>query len=156
LKRKLKNTTDLFDVVSIVSTTIVALVLIVLFKVKAGILGIGLGAIAVVTLIYWLKEAKKLLREEEDYRRVKRTIETKEAEWFYDLTDDGDSMTLTAEVPGPAEQVNVRLHDGILEIRVGTKFTRRVQVSQRVTIQDRSYINGVLRVRLKKLNSQVP
>lgn len=155
-RKNTKDTLDILDILSIISITLVALILIVLFKVKAGILGIFLGAIAVATLIYWLKEAKKIFREEEAYRRVKRTIDKKEreAEWFYDLTDDGENMTLTAEVPGPAEEVNVRLHEGALEIRGGTGFTRRVPVSKEVRVQDTSYINGVLRVRLQKLRRQ--
>lgn len=154
-RKNTKDTLDILDILSIISIAIVALLLIVLFKVKAGILGIFLGAIAVATLIYWLKEIKKIFREEEAYLKVKGAKEKKgESEWFYDLTDDGESMKLTAEVPGPAEEVNVRLHEGALEIRSGTGFTRSVQVSKGVRVQDWSYINGVLRVRLQKLRRQ--
>ncbi len=155
-RKNAKDTLDMLDILSIISITIVASLLIVLFKVKAGILGIGLGAIAVATLIYWVKEAKKIFREEEAYLKVKRTIDKKEGEakWFYDLIDYGESMKLTAEVPGPAEEVNVRLHEGTLEIRGGRDFTRSVQVSKGVRVQDWSHSNGVLHVRLQKLRRQ--
>ena len=152
-KRNTKDTLDILDVLSIISITIVALVLIVLFKVKAGVLGIVLGVIAVAALIYWLKEAKQIFREEEAYLSVKKKLdrEKDEVEWFYDLTDDGESMIFTAEVPGPVEEVNVRLGESILEIKGGGDFTHSVSVPKEVQVQEWSFKNGVLRVRLQKL-----
>ena len=146
VKRKRKNPEDPLNVLSIISIAVVALLLILLFKVKGGILGIVLGAVAVATLIYWLKEMKKILREEKAYP-------TDEVEWFYDLIDDGEGVTLIAEVPGPAKEVKVRLRKGLLEIRGGGNFKRRVQVPKEAKLQDKSYINGVLHVRLQKLKA---
>ena len=144
MKRKRKNSEEPLNILSIISIAVVALLLILLFKVKGGILGMVLGAVAVATLIYWLKEIKKIFREEKAYP-------TGEVEWFYDLIDDGEGVTLIAKVPGPAEEVKVRLHKGVLEIRGGGNFERRVQVPKEVELQDKSYINGVLHVRLQKL-----
>ena len=150
---KRKNIKDFSDILSIVSITIVAILLILLFKIKAGILGIVLGAITVATLFYWLKEIKKIWRDEKDYRSVKKALEKKkgETEWLYDLTDDEENITLTAEVPGPTEEVKVRLHKNVLEIRGGNNFIQKVKISKEVELQDRSYINGVLCVKLQKL-----
>ncbi|MDH5703877.1 MAG: hypothetical protein OEY99_06650 [Aigarchaeota archaeon] len=144
MKRKRKNPEDPLDILSIIGITVVALLLILLFKVKGGILGIVLGAVAVATLFYWLKEIRKVFREEKAYP-------TGEAEWLYDLIDDGEGVSLVAKVPGPAEEVEVRLHKGVLEIRGGGNFKRRVHVPKEVELQDRSYINGVLHVSLQKL-----
>ena len=136
MKRKRKNPEETLNILSIISITVVALLLILLFKVKGGILGMVLGAIAVAALIYWLKEIKKIWGE---------------VEWFYDLFDDGEGVTLIAKVPGPVEEVKVSLQKGVLEIRGGGNFERRVQVPKEVELQDKSYINGVLHVRLRKL-----
>jgi len=136
MKRKRKKPEETLNILSIISIAVVALLLIILFKVKGGILGMVLGAVAVATLIYWLKEIKKIWGE---------------VEWFYDLIDDGEGVTLIAKVPGPAEEVKVSLHKGVLAIRGGGNFERRVQIPKEVELQDKSYINGVLHVRLQKL-----
>lgn len=150
---KRKNTKDFSDILLIVSITIVALLLILLFKIKAGILGIVLGAITVAALFYWLKEIKKIWRDEKDYRSIKKTLEKKKykTEWLYDLTDDEEYIILTAEVPGPTEEVKVRLHKNVLEIGGGSNFTQKVKISKEVELQNRTYVNGVLSVKLRKL-----
>ena len=146
MKRRRKKPDELINILSIISIAVVALLLILLFKVKGGILGVVLGTIAVATLIYWLKEIKKIFREEKAYP-------TGEAEWFYDLINEGEGVTLIAKVPGPAEEVKVKLRKGVLEIRGGGNFVRRVQVPKEVQLQSKSYINGVLHVRLQKVKT---
>lgn len=137
---------ELADILSIISITVVALLIILLFKAKAGILGMVLGTIAVATLIYWLKEIKRIFKKEEGYSPG-------EAEWFYDLIKEGEGLTLIAKVPGPAKEVNVRLVDDVLEIRGGRNFTRRVHVPKDLRLQSKSYTNGVLHVKLQSMNA---
>lgn len=144
MKRKQKSPEIPLNILAIISVAAAVLLLIVIFKFKGGILGMVLGAIVVAVLIYWLREMNKIVGEE-------RAYPTSEAEWFYDLIDKGESIVLTANVPGPPEDVKVELHEGLLEIRGGGGFTQRVEVPKEAKIKDKSYINGVLHVSLQRL-----
>lgn len=135
---------ELLNVLSAASIAMAALFLILLFKVKGGLLGLVLGAVAVATLFYWLREIRSLFREESAYPKD-------EAEFFYDLLDDGEALIFVAKVPGPAEEVEAKLEQGFLEIRGGGNFFRAVKVSKEVELQTKSYINGVLHVKLQKI-----
>jgi len=137
---------ELKDILSIISIAIVALFLIMLFKLKGGILGIVLGTIAVVALIYWLREIRKILTEEKPYSAA-------EAEWFYDLINEEEGVIFIAKVPGPAQKVKVRLINNILEVKGSGDFMRRVQVPEGTRLQNKSYINGVLHVRLQRVKT---
>ena len=132
---------------SIIGIAVVALLLITLFKVKGGVLGIVLGTIAVAVLVYWLMEMKKIFGERKTYSK-------EETEWFYDLIEEGEGLVFVAKVPGPAREVKVRLVDETLEIKGGGNFMRRVDVPKGVRLQSRSYSNGILHVRLRRMENQ--
>jgi len=152
MKTEKKKPAEIADILSMVSIAVVALLLILLFKVKGGFLGVVLGTVAVAALIYWFKEIKKIFKEEKAYP-------TEEAEWFYDITDEGESVTLIAKVPGPPEKVKVRLVNEKLEIEGGANFMRRIHVPKGAQLQHKSYINGVLHVKLQKTempNNKMP
>jgi HSP20 family molecular chaperone IbpA len=152
MKTEKRKPAEIADILSIISIAVAALLLILLFKVKGGILGIVLGTVAVAALIYWFTEIKKIFKEEKAYPK-------EEAEWFYDLTDEGESVTLIAKVPGPPEEVKVRLVNGKLEIEGGANFMRRVHVPKDAQLRHKSYINGVLHVKLQKTempNNKMP
>lgn len=136
----------LTDILSIMSVAVVALLLILLFKVKGGILGMVLGTIAVAALIYWLKEIKKIFGEE-------KALSPEEVEWFYDLIEEGEGLTLIAKVPGPAERVKVRLINEILEIEGSGNFMQRVHVPKGAQLQDKSYVHGILHIKLQRLKT---
>ncbi len=144
MKREREKPAELGNILSIISIAVVALLLILIFKIKGGILGIVLGTIAVAALIYWLKEIKKLFREEKVHH-------PEEDEWFYDLINEDEGVTLIAKVPGPAEKVKVKLMNDILEIRGGENFMRRVHVPKGARLQNKSYVNGVLHVKLQRV-----
>jgi len=146
MKRERQKPELLTNILSIMSIAVVALLLILLFKVKGGILGMVLGTIAVAALIYWLKEIKKILGEE-------KALSPEEAEWFYDLIEEGEGLTLIAKVPGPAEKVKVRLINEILEIKGSGNFMQRLHVPKGAQLQDKSYVNGILHVRLQRLKT---
>ena len=152
MKRERRRPSELTDTLSIIGIAAVALLIILLFKVKGGILGMVLGTIAVAALIYWFKEIKKIFREEKHYS-------PEEDGWLYDLIDEGEDVNFIAKVPGPAEKVKVRLVRGTLEIKGGGNFMRRVPIPKCTRILDRSYINGVLNVKLQRVktpNGEMP
>ena len=146
MKREREKMDELTSTLSMISIAVVALLLILLFKVKGGIFGMVLGTIAVAALIYWLKEIKKIFRE-------KKAYSPEEVEWFYDLIDEGETITLIAKVPGPAEEVKVRLINSNLEIKGGGNFMRRVHVPEGAQLQKKSYINGVLHVKIQRVET---
>lgn len=137
---------ELINILSIISIAVVAPLLILLFKFKGGILGMVLGTVAVASLIYWLKEIREISREE-------KVPSQEEDDWFYDLIKEGGSVTLIAKVPGPAEEVKVRLVNHILEIKGGGTFIRRVNVPEGSQLQSKSYINRVLYVKLQRVKT---
>jgi len=144
MRRKEEKSDELpRNVLSIVSIAVVALFLILLFRLKGGILGIVLGTIAVAALIYWLMEMKKIFGEQ-------KVPSAEESEWFYDLIEEGENITFTAKVPGPAREVKVKIVDDMLEIEGGGNFLQRVQIPRGTRLQDKSYVNGVLHLKLQK------
>ena len=145
MKREREKPQELLkNMLSIVSITAVALLIIILFKVKGGVFGIVLGTIAVATLIYWLMEIKKIFREE-------KICSEEEPEWFYDLIEEGEGLVFVAKVPGPAREVKVRLVDETLEVKGGGNFTRRVHMPKGVQLLNKSYSNSVLHVKLRQM-----
>lgn len=149
MKRERESSQELLkDALSIVSIVAVALVLIVLFKVKGGILGIILGTIAVAMLIYWLMEINKIFREE-------KIPSSEEHEWFYDLVEERENVTFIAKVPGPVKEVRLKIvgNSDMLEIKGGGNFTRRVKIPRGARLQEKSYINGVLYVKFQKMET---
>lgn len=124
-----------------VSVAIAVTLLILIFKVKGGLLGVILGSIIVLALIYWVREFKRVLD-------AQKTI-AEEHEWLYDLIEEGENITFVAKVPGPPEEVKVKFADGVLEIKGGGNFFRRVEISRDAKLVEKSYVNGVLRLKLR-------
>ncbi len=140
------------DLLSIVSIAVVALILIVLFKLKGGILGMVLGTVAVAALIYWLMEIKKIFEEQ-------KALASEEHEWFYDLVEEAENITFIAKVPGPVREVKVKVVGDTLEIKGGRNFLQRVQIPKGIRLQDKTYTNSILHLKLQKTatpNSKMP
>lgn len=144
MKRKREKPDELLkNMLSIVSIALVAFLLIVLFKLKGGLLGMVLGTVAVAALIYWLMELKKIFREQ-------KAPFSEEAEWFYDLIEERENIALIGKVPGPAREVKVKIVGDMLEVTGGGNFLQRVQIPKGIRLQDKSYVGGVLHVKLQK------
>jgi len=113
------------------------LLLLILFslilRLGKGILGLILIGVIALLGVYWFKEVKKALKS---YRP--------KIEYPLELIEDGDTLTLTAQVPGPEEEVSVKISDRKLLIRGGRGFKRIVKLPYPVRILKRSYVNGIL------------
>lgn len=113
----------------------------------------GVGFIFLVIasglVIYWVREVRLMARSEGS--KLVREIEQKD--WVYDLIKNDDEMVFVAEVPGPEDQINVRLTEGLLRIRAGQNFTRDVplELTQEMGISDYKYRNGVLTIKIQKV-----
>jgi HSP20 family protein len=101
-------------------------------------------------VVYWVRELRKISRSE-DQKRMPREVEQKD--WVYDLIESNDGMVFVAEVPGPEEQINVKLASGILRIKGGQNFSKDVQLelTTEMGISDYKYRNGVLTIKIQKV-----
>ncbi|HUG96188.1 MAG TPA: Hsp20/alpha crystallin family protein [Nitrososphaera sp.] len=113
--------------------------------------GVGFIFLAIASglMIYWVREVRMMARSEES--KLAKEIEQKD--WVYDLIKNDDEMVFVAEVPGPENQINVRLTEGLLRIKGSQNFTRDVplELTQEMGISDYKYRNGVLTIKIQKV-----
>jgi len=117
---------------------------------KQGYVGFILLAIASMLMIYWVRELKKMARTEEPKVMPK---EVEQKSWVYDLIKGNEELVFVAEVPGPEDEVNVRLINGVLYIRGGQNFARDVQldITEDMGIAEFKYRNGVLTLKIRRI-----
>jgi len=123
---------------------------VLVVRMKQGYVGFILLAVASVLMIYWVRELKKMARTEEP-RVMPKEVEQKS--WVYDLIKGNEELVFVAEVPGPEDEVNVRLINGVLHIRGGQNFARDVQldVTEDMGIAEFKYRNGVLTLKIRRI-----
>jgi HSP20 family molecular chaperone IbpA len=121
----------------------------VLFARSQGSVGFIFLAIASGLMIYWVREVRMMSRSEE--KKLAKEIEQKD--WVYDLIKNKDEMVFVAEVPGPEDQINVKLIEGLLRIKGGQNFAKDVplELTQEMGIADYKYRNGVLTIKIQKV-----
>jgi HSP20 family protein len=68
------------------------------------------------------------------------------------LIKNNDEMVFVAEVPGPEEQINVRLSSGLLRIKSGQNFAKDIplELTKDMGISDYKYRNGVLTIKIQR------
>ncbi|MDE1728206.1 MAG: Hsp20/alpha crystallin family protein [Thaumarchaeota archaeon] len=108
--------------------------------------------IAAMIMIYWVRVLKKMTVESTPQYTPKEA-DTKN--WVYDLIKGEKEIIFVAEVPGPEDQVTVRLIDKILYVRGSGHFSKEVPIETTpdMGIHDFKYRNGVLTLRIKKLET---
>ena len=128
-------------------------IMFVMLARSQGSIGLLFLAVASGIMIYWVREIKLMARSEEQMMMLRGEAE-QQKDWVYDLIkDNNDEMVFVAEVPGPEDQINVRLTNGLLRIKGGQNFARDVplELSQEMGISDYKYRNGVLTIRIQKV-----
>ena len=110
-----------------------------MLRLGRGILGLILIGIIVLLGLYWFKEVRKALKT---YRP--------KIEYPLELVENGDLLILTAQVPGPEEEVSVKILGRKLLIRGGRGFKKTVKLPYPVRILKRSYVNGILHLQFIK------
>ncbi|MBS7634906.1 hypothetical protein KEJ34_05355 [Candidatus Bathyarchaeota archaeon] len=144
MKRNKKETNDLFrSILLVLSASALALLVILFFKLKSGVQGIIVGAIAVAVLIYWLVEIDKILKEN-------RTSPLGGHELFHDFFEDEEGITILVKMPRQFNEVEVRISGENLEIKGNGKLLERLQIPREVKLKEKSYVKGILQVRLQK------
>ena len=137
-------------VIPLLALLFLGVMYVLVVRMKQGYVGFILLAVASVLMIYWVRELKKMARTEEP-RAMPKEVEQKS--WVYDLIKGNEELVFVAEVPGPEDEVNVRLISGVLHIRGGQNFARDVQldVTEDMGIAEFKYRNGVLTLKIRRI-----
>jgi HSP20 family molecular chaperone IbpA len=100
-------------------------------------------------IIYWVREVRLMTRSEE--KAMANEAEHKN-NWVYDLIRNNDGMVFVAEVPGPEEQINVHLINGLLSIKGGHNFAKEIplELTEDMGISYCKYRNGVLTIKIQR------
>jgi len=109
-----------------------------LLRFQRGLLGIVLVALTAAIAIYWVKTLSRMLRR---------------GSWsnlLCELQEEGDQISLTAQVPGPEHKVKVELVGRKLVLRGGMGFKRTVQLPFEAILKELRYVNGIVNARLMK------
>jgi hypothetical protein len=109
--------------------------------------------VSAVIMIYWVRVLKKMTMESSVSQYTPKEVDTKN--WVYDLIKGEKEIIFVAEVPGPEDQVTVRLIEGILYVRGSGHFSKEIPIDTTpdMGIHDFKYRNGVLTLRIKKLET---
>ncbi|MGH9878640.1 MAG: Hsp20/alpha crystallin family protein [Nitrososphaerales archaeon] len=137
-------------VIPLLALLFLGVMYVLVIRMKQGYVGFILLAAASLLMIYWVRELKKMTRTEEP-REMPKQVEQKS--WVYDLIKGNEELVFVAEVPGPEDEVNVRLINGILHLRGGQNFARDVQldVTEDMGIAEFKYKNGVLTLKIRRI-----
>ncbi len=137
-------------VIPLLALLFLGVMYVLVIRMKQGYVGFILLAVASMLMIYWVRELKKMVRTEEP-REMPKQVEQKS--WVYDLIKGNEELVFVAEVPGPEDEVNVRLINGILHLRGGQSFVRDVQldVTEDMGIAEFKYRNGVLTLKIRRI-----
>ncbi len=127
-------------------------VYILSLRASDGFVSFILIGISAAIMIYWVTVLKKMTKENQPQYAAK---EVDSKNWVYDLIKGEKEIVFVAEVPGPEDQVTVRLIDSILYIRGSGHFSKEVSIESTpdMGIHDFKYRNGVLTLRIKKLEA---
>lgn len=112
--------------------------------------GFILVSIASALMIYWARQLKQTLKDEESYLP---SGEIEQKNWVYDLMKSKNEMVFVAEVPGPEDQIDVSLTIGTLHVKSGRNFEKSIplDLNEEMNISDLKYRNGILTIKINKV-----
>ena len=120
---------------------------ILITHISQGYSGFILVSIASVLMIYWVRQLRRTIKDEESYAL---SGELEQKDWVYDLMRNKNEMVFVAEVPGPEEQIDVRLTVGTLHVKSGQNFDKSIplDLNEEMNISDLKYRNGILTIKI--------
>lgn len=119
--------------------TLMIVIIMLALRMHRGFIGIVLASIAVFILFYWIKEVRKMLKK------------SGLKDFIYEVLDEGNYVSIIAQVPGPEDDVKVLMLGKRVIIKGGGGFRKTVVLPHRVELIDKSYKNGVLTIKMQKL-----
>jgi HSP20 family molecular chaperone IbpA len=135
-------------IIPLVAILLIGIMFVVFARSQEGA-GFIFLAVASGLMIYWVREVRLMTRSEE--RAMVKEMEQKN-DWVYDLIKSNDEMLFVAEVPGPEEQINVRLINGLLHVKGGQNFAKDIplELTKDMGISYYKYRNGVLTINIQR------
>ncbi|MCS7135619.1 MAG: hypothetical protein RMJ14_02550 [Nitrososphaerota archaeon] len=129
-----------FRPLTIVLLTALMIVVIVLaLRMHKGFVGIILASITAFILFYWVKEIHKMLKK------------SGLKDFMYEVLDEGNYVSIIAQVPGSEDDVKVLTLGKRVIIKGGGGFRKTLVLPHKVELIHKSYKNGVLTIRMQKL-----
>jgi HSP20 family protein len=152
-KNRYSNDKSLDFIIPLMVLLFLGVVYMLSLRSSQGYVSFILIGIAAAIMIYWVRVLKKMTTEKNIPQYTSKEVDTKN--WVYDLIKGEKEIIFVAEVPGPEDQVTVRLIDGILYVRGSGHFSKEVSIETTpdMGIHDFKYRNGVLTLRIKKLET---
>lgn len=120
---------------------LILLALSLLIRLERGLLGLILTAIVLIIGFYWFREIKKAIKSGRPIR-----------EYPIEISEEGDVINLTAQVPGPENAVSFEVSGKKLFLRGGMGFKKVIRLPYQVRVLSSSYVNGILHIRFIKEN----
>lgn len=151
-KSRYSNDKSFDFIIPLMVLLFLGVVYVISLRNDTGYVSFILIGITAAVMIYWVRVLKKMTKEAQPQYTPKES-ETKN--WVYDLIKGENEIVFVAEVPGPEDQVTVRLIDGVLHVRGSGHFSKDVPIESTpdMGIHDFKYRNGVLTLRIKKLEA---
>ena len=125
--------------VTVLLVVIMLAAALLLLRVQRGFAGLALALFTAFLFVYWFRELKKMVKKEVF------------GDFIFEVRDEGDHFSIVAQVPGPEDEVSVEVSGKKVRIKGGRGFKRTLMLSSKATLLDKTYINGVLTVKMQKL-----
>jgi hypothetical protein len=152
-KSRYSNDKSLDFIIPLMVLLFLGVVYMLSLRSSQGYVSFILIGIAAAIMIYWVRVLKKMTVENSAQQHIPKEVDSKN--WVYDLIKGEKEIIFVAEVPGPEDQVTVRLIEGILYIRGSGRFSKEVPIETTpdMGIHDFKYRNGVLTLKIRKLEA---
>ena len=130
--------------VILVSLVIGGIILIIILRLERGFLGLILGAASIALFVYWVREFKKIINDDKQFPSL-----SNRKKWQYDIFENDNEITIVAEVPGPEKEILIDVINKTVKIS-NENFSEEIKLKKEVSIIEKSYLNGILNLKLKK------
>ena len=130
--------------VILVSLVIGGIILIIILRLERGFLGLILGAASIALFVYWVREFKKIINDDKQFPSL-----SNQKKWQYDIFENDNEITIVAEVPGPEKEILIDVINKTVKIS-NENFSEDIKLKKEVSIINKSYLNGILNLKLKK------
>ena len=130
--------------VILVSLVIGGIILIIILRLERGFLGLILGAASIALFVYWVREFKKIINDDKQFPSL-----SNQKKWQYDIFENDNEITIVAEVPGPEKEILIDIINKTVKIS-NENFSEEIKLKKEVSIIEKSYLNGILNLKLKK------
>ena len=129
----------------LVSLIIGGIIIIIILRLERGLLGLILGGASISLFVFWVREFKKMVNDDKQFPSL-----TNYKKWQYDIFENDNEITIVTEVPGPEKEILINIINKTVKISNGKNFSEEIKLKKEVKMINKSYLNGILNIQLKK------